>query len=132
MSQECLEGMNKLLEMALQVKKIFLRDAELELFLCSTSEIRIYRQEFSVSPFEVPFCIFFHVNFNAIKRLSCILPSDRVAESLMKKKVNGNMLCFFTEKFKGFFSFHVLNSFILRRKTLTDLSTVAYLYQIDF
>ena len=30
------------------------------------------------------------------------------------------------------FSFHVLNSFILRRKTLSDLSTVAYLYQIDF
>ena len=80
--------------MAFQVKKIFLRDAELELFLCSTSEIRIYRQEFSVSPFEVPFCIFFHVNFNAIKRLSCILPSDREAESLMKKKVNGNMLCY--------------------------------------
>ena len=103
MSQECLERMTKLVEMAIQVKKIFLRDSELELFLCSTSEIRIYRQEFSVSPFEVPFCIFFHVYFNAIKRLSCILPSDRVAESLKKKKVNGNMLCFLLKNSMAFF-----------------------------
>ena len=91
--------------MAFQVKKIFLRDGELELFLCSTSEIRIFCQEFSVSPFEVPFCIFFHVNFNAIKRLSCILPTDQMAESPMKKKSEWEyvMLCFFTEKFNGFF-----------------------------